>query len=222
MEHKDAVEAEPIVTQALDTLLEWAPTQGRPGADLRSAVGHLKLHVMAYLHDDVLGPPLLECFALACETGINLMQMDNVRQTAAAQVAISVGAITVRGALIELSLASEARILAAMTFRSRQEVEALKLRINEIFTAMEEETADAMDAMTYRALISLHAAVTFHLIETARPLPRLLRFEFGLPMPTLLIAHRLYADAGRAEELLAENHVVHPAFAPRFGRALSQ
>jgi len=73
----------------------------------------------------------------------------------------------------------------------------------------------------YRALVELHGALMFHLIETARPLPRLLAFEFAAPLATLLIGYRLYADAGRADELRAENKVVHPAFAPPSGRALS-
>ena len=86
---------------------------------------------------------------------------------------------------------------------------------------MEEIAADDMDQMTYQALVRLHAAVTFFLVETARPLPRMLNFQFGAPMPTLVAAYRLYADAGRADELRAENKVVHPAFMRPFGKALS-
>jgi prophage DNA circulation protein len=60
-----------------------------------------------------------------------------------------------------------------------------------------------------------------HLVETARPLPRMLNYRFYLTMPNVVMAHRLYADASRADELRNENKIVHPAFCPRQGRALS-
>jgi prophage DNA circulation protein len=49
----------------------------------------------------------------------------------------------------------------------------------------------------------------------------MLNFAFARVMPTLVLAHRLYADPGRADQLLAENKIVHPAFAPAAGRGLS-
>ena len=38
---------------------------------------------------------------------------------------------------------------------------------------------------------------------------------------SLTLGQRLYGDAGRADELVAENEIVHPLFASRAGRALS-
>ena len=40
-------------------------------------------------------------------------------------------------------------------------------------------------------------------------------------MPSLRMAQRAYADPSRHEELIAENHVVHPAFMPREGIMLA-
>jgi prophage DNA circulation protein len=37
-----------------------------------------------------------------------------------------------------------------------------------------------------------------------------------------VLAYRLYADASRADEIRAENKVVHPAFCPPTGIALSR
>jgi len=71
-------------------------------------------------------------------------------------------------------------------------------------------------------LIGLHAAIIAHLTATARPLPQLLYFRFGNIIPTLVVAQKLYADAGRADELRRENKVVHPAFTLPTGRALSR
>ena len=96
-----------------------------------------------------------------------------------------------------------------------------RLEINDAFDDAEEVAADEMALVVYRTTISLHAAVTFHLYATAQPLPQMLAFQFAAIRPTLIQSYRLYADASRADELRQENKVVHPAFAPRAGRALS-
>jgi prophage DNA circulation protein len=46
-------------------------------------------------------------------------------------------------------------------------------------------------------------------------------YQFAVPLPSLVIAHRLYQDASRADQIRAENKVVHPAFCPPLGVALS-
>ena len=126
-----------------------------------------------------------------------------------------------RNALINFALATQGKVLLATKFDSYDDAYTMKLNMNAAFAPMEEIAADDMEQMTYQALVRLHAAVTFFLVETARPLPRMLNFQFGAPMPTLVAAYRLYADAGRADELRAENKVVHPAFMRPFGKALS-
>jgi prophage DNA circulation protein len=74
----------------------------------------------------------------------------------------------------------------------------------------------------YRALVSLHGAITFDLNTRALPLPRIVVFQAPSILPTLWVANRLYGDAGRESELRAENNLVHPAFMPPTIRALSQ
>jgi prophage DNA circulation protein len=218
----DAIEATPIVNTTIDALLGWLPTQGRPGADARRACGDVKANCLQWLRADTLGPPLAEAFDLSREAGVTLPQMDNVRSITAAQSAYLVGAIVARDACIELALVEMSTIIGDTVFVSKPDVEAVRIVINDAFNPIEEEVADQMDSMSYRALIGLHAAIISHLTETARPLPQLLRFRFGFPMPTLLVAHKLYADAGRADELRRENKVVHPAFEIPQGRALSR
>lgn len=217
----DAKEAIPIVTTTLAALLSWTATRGREGANLRAAVGDVVAHTPALLQDNAIALPLIRCFDLARIAGINLQQIEHVRRVAAEQAAVSVGAIMTRDTMIELALATAALIIAATKFVSREDVDRVKQTINAAFDAIEEEIADQMDAMTWRALVKVRAAIVMHLYETARPLPRILNFNFNLPMPTLVMAHKLYADAGRADELRNENKVVHPGFCRPFGRALS-
>jgi prophage DNA circulation protein len=216
-------DAAPIVIVTMDALLQWLPKQGHPGSSARRACGDVKARCLQYLRSDALGPPLAEAFQLSREAGLTLQQMDNVRSVAAAQVATLVGSIVVRDACIELALVEMSRIIAAVAFVSKLDVESVRDKIvNPAFAEVEEEVADQMDSIMYRALIGLHAAIIAFLTETARPLPRMLYFNFAQPQPTLMIAYKLYADAGRADELRKENKVVHPAFELPIGRALSQ
>jgi len=217
----DALEAAPIVNDTLKALLAWAPTRGREGANLRSAVNAVRAKIMSLLQDDELGPPLAQCFALAQATGASMNAIENVRATAAAARPSSAGAITIRNGLIQFCLVTQGRILAKTTFVSRNDVDRTRAMLHAAFVAIQDDVADVMDAMAYRAIVELHAAMTFYLIETARPLPRMLNYRFNLPLPTLTIAQKLYYDAARADELRAENKIVHPAFAPRIGRAMS-
>jgi prophage DNA circulation protein len=147
--------------------------------------------------------------------------MGYVRSVAAATEPASLGATLIKNSLIELCLATECRIIADMTFTSRDAAERTKETMSEAFDAMQEIAADDMDSITYRALIGLQAAMTVFLLTAQRPLPRMLNFQFAAPGPTLVFAHKLYQDAGRADQLREENRVVHPLFMGPFGRALA-
>ena len=118
-------------------------------------------------------------------------------------------------------MSMQANIIIDMQFESCDDVEKTKAMINASFGRLEELLADQMDSMTFQAAIGLHAAITFYLIENARPLPRMLNYSFNVTMSTLLLSQRLYADAGRADDIRNENRIIHPLFCPRVGRALS-
>jgi prophage DNA circulation protein len=217
----DAVEATPIMQRALANLLRAAPTRGRPGADLRTACGDLSANAQFLIQANASGAPLAKCFDLAIASGVTQPQVAFVRMQAELETPVLLGAALMKEAIIGMCLAYEGQLISRMTFTSRDEVDALKLQVNDAFFVAEESAADEMDQMTYRALVELHAAIVAHLVDTARPLPRMLRFEFAISMPTLVTAQRLYYDASRADELRDENKVVHPAFQLPIGRALS-
>lgn len=221
MFRQDAIEAGPIINDTLAALLAWAPTRGREGATLRAAINEVRVNAFSLLHDDEIGPPLAQCFALAREVGATFKIIEKVRATAAQANPTLAGAILIRDSLIMFCLETQARIIAETPFVSRQDVEETKALFSAGMDQVQEDLADRMDAMTFRAVIELHAAVGFFLVETARPLPRMLKFQFNLPLPSLAIAQKLYHDAGRADELRQENKIVHPAFCQLRGRALS-
>lgn len=222
MNKTDAIEARVILDATLAALLEWARTLGRPGSNLRVAIGDVRAYALPLLQNDAIELPLMGCFNLAFTSGIGLPQIETVRRVAASYTATSLGAIMTKDTLIQLALATTGQVISNMVFTSRQDVDRIRLAVNKAFEDIEEVIADQMDAMTWRAVVALHAAITNHLTETARPLPRMLNYRFNVTMPSLALAQRLYGDASRADELRGENKIVHPAFCLREGQALSQ
>jgi len=217
----DAKEAVPICNRVLTYMLALAPTRGRPGSDLRTAVGDFLADAESLIANDQAGPPLDAIFELARVTGLTQPQIESVRLAAVAETPKLLGAVLIQNALIRFCLAYECRIIADMAFVSRQDVDNIKNIMMAAFEPSQELAADDMDQAAYMALVQLHAALAFHLDQTARPLPRILTYAFMDVLPTLVLAYRLYADAGRADEVRAENKIVHPAFGLREGNALS-
>ena len=221
MNRADAVEAAPIVQRMLTNLIATVPSQGRPGSDARTAIGDARANALKLCTDDALGPPLVQCFTLARLSGATMQQIDVVRQGVEQETPTTLGGKLVQNAAIRLCLACEARMIAAMTFVSRQDVTAIKKQMYQPFYDAQEIAADDMDQATFQALIRLNGAMVNHLVSTALPLPRMLSFQFFEPLPSLVMAYKLYDDASRCDELREENKVVHPAFCPPTGQALS-
>jgi hypothetical protein len=221
MYRADVNEAVPICQRVLSYALTTVNTRGRSGSDVRTAIGAFIANAPTLLRNDLAGPPLADIFDKLQLAGVTLPQLAAIGAQAELEAPVTVGALLIKNSLIHFTYATEGVVLANVTFTSRDDVAYVKQQMNDAFAVMEEVAADDMDQMMFQALIRLHAAIMFFLVETARPLPQMLNFQFAMAMPTLIIAYRLYADASRADELRAENKVVHPAFAPRIGRALS-
>lgn len=222
MKRLDANEAAPLLDRMMAALLGTVPDKGRPGSQARTAIGDIRAHALSLLLADALGTPLDEAFDLVRQTGATWQAIETVRQTIEQETPVSLGAMLVQNAGIRLCLATEAIIISTLNFVSRQDVETVKTALQQPFIDAEEIAADDMDQMTFQSLISLHGALTNHLVATARPLPRMLNYQFFVPLPSLVLAYRLYEDASRADEVRDENKVVHPAFCPVVGKALSQ
>ena len=181
----------------------------------------LRVNAVSVVMADAYGPPLAAIFQQAVTNGITLSQMEYVRNVATSQSPVSAGAILACNVMILDALAAEGWIVSNTTFVSRNDVEATRQVINAAFAPAEETIADSMDATGYLAVLSLHAAIGYHLTLTAQPLPLMLNYAFAASYPSLVVAQKLYADASRADELREENDVIHPAFMPLTGQALS-
>jgi prophage DNA circulation protein len=215
-------EAAAIIVVAIDMLLATSnDQQGRAGSDLRRACGDMKANVKTYIAENEIAAKVANCFEQARLTGATVDDFNRIRIAVDDGAAISLIAVLLQQACICYSLQQMALVIEAMTFTSRDDVDAMRDLVNVAFNEAEEYAADGMALTVYRALITLHAALVFYLYQTARPLPRMLGFEFAAIRPTLVQSYRLYDTASRADELRAENKIIHPAFAPRSGRALA-
>lgn len=189
-------------------------------ADLRSACGELNANGPALL-DAGIGAPLSDALDLARQCGADLTGFGRLRSGLLALMPSTyVGRAIVRGGLV-FCLVQESRVLSATTFGNADEATANVSRMNDAFAPAEDLAADAGDWVLNRALVKLHAAVTRDLVTRGSRLPRMAPYSTGSSQPSLAVANLLYADAGRADELVLQNGVQHPLFMPAAGRALS-
>ena len=221
MDRIDATEAAGVVDRMMAGLLKTVPPRGRAGSDARTAINDVRANAFFLLMNNEIGQPIADAFNAAFLAGCTLPSMIDVRTQIELEAPQTLGATLVRDTGVNFCLAIEGKIIAGMTFVSRQDVETLKANIAPSFADAEEIAADAMDSVTYRTLVALHAAINNHLVKTAMPLPMMLDYYFYEPLPTLVMAYRLYGDASRADEIRNENNVVHPAFCPPIGKALA-
>jgi prophage DNA circulation protein len=221
MDKADALEAAEIVGHCCDHLIKTVAQYGRPGSDAREQISQTKARAYQYLRADTIGPELDRCFELARQAGANVYQMETVRVYTSMEKPVTLGATLIQNSLIQWCLAEEAAIIADMTFISRQDIDRVKKRIGQPFEEAEEQAADDMDQAVFRGLIALQGATVQHLVVAARPLPQMLDYQFAAPSNTLVISYRLYSDAGRSDQVRDENKIIHPAFAPATGQALS-
>lgn len=219
-QRRRAVAALKAVLAAL--MAAGGPGTGQPGADLRRLCGALSAGAADAIQADAFGSPLRACFEAAVAAGSTFDGMDRVRAVAQSVTDDDLPVQWIAQSAARCALAMMVRILAVTTFTSRQDIDVALARINAAFAPAEDFAAGQFDNTVWRALTGAHAAVVRDLTARARPLPRIVPYAFETRMPLLTLATRLFGDAGRADELLAENRdAVHPLFMPAAGRALS-
>jgi prophage DNA circulation protein len=119
------------------------------------------------------------------------------------------------------ALVSLARASASYQPSSYNDAAALRVVLaaaldNEITAA-----GDAGEDASYTALKALRSAVVQDLTVRGASLPSIVTVNLQLPLPSLVIAHRLYLDASRSDQIAAEAGAIHPAFCPTTFQALA-
>lgn len=196
---------------------------GALGAQARYLCGSLSINAGVEMQaGGIFWVSFAACFEAVQQAGATFENMEVVRSTAEALKPTGLPAIAVRNFAVRMSLAEQARILAAMTFTSRIDIDRYFDIINASFDAAELLAADNHDNIAYLALLSIHSAVSNDLANRSRPLPRMTTFSFTNSLPSLNLAQRIYGDPSRADEIAAENKVIHPLFMPSVIDALSE
>lgn len=194
--------------------------QTGPVVALRRGVGMMMVDPNM-VHLPTMAFAMSVCLDLARHSGATLVTMDRVRKAMLEEKPKTLPGVLTVDTIVRLTLASEARIIAYMQFRSRDEVELIANAVNAAFRQSEEVASDNLDSGTYVALIMLHGHVVKHLSDRGRKTPRVITYDYQAVMPALRMAQLAYADAKRFNELIDENHVVHPAFMPKEGKMLA-
>jgi prophage DNA circulation protein len=216
------VEATAILNRVAALLISAARNEaGRQGAELRLACGDLVDGVAVHLSERRIGEHLAAVFRAATEAGCRFSQIEQVlagiqRERPSSPIAKAICTGCTWFGLIEM-----ARISSVTAFRSREDAQSIGVRVNATFAPAEDAAADQGEHRFYRDLVALHAAVTRDLVERGRPLPRIVPYRTAMRLPALALSNRIYGAADRADELVGENHAVHPLFMPAAGRAFS-
>lgn len=116
-----------------------------------------------------------------------------------------------------LALSNQARVLAVaitdttVVATSDQATALRDALVAQIDTELEVNDPPAAVA---RALAAVRAAVVRDVAARSEFLRSRSTFTPQAVLPAVVLAHRIYQDAGRADELVARNGVAHPAFVP--------
>lgn len=129
---------------------------------------------------------------------------------------------TATGALLRrAALAALVRAVASYAPTSYNDAAAVR---SSVTAALDDEiliAGDAGDDNTYAALRSVRQSVVQVLTAAGASLASLQAFGFNAPLPALTLAERIYQDASRADQLVAQVAPVHPAFMPPSFQALA-
>jgi prophage DNA circulation protein len=113
--------------------------------------------------------------------------------------------------------------LAASSYRPSSYDDAITLR-DQVATLLDNEiktAGNAGDDPGFSAMRALRAAVVADLTKRGATLAPLADLSVARSLPALVLAHRLYQDGTRADELVARVNPAHPSFMPQKFRALA-
>jgi hypothetical protein len=214
-------EALAICGRLMTQLLNFSIAPGIDGANFRTAVGVLLGNFNILIESQTVGAQLLACFDLARIAGATLNVFDNVREAAAAEAPQFPLGIRIVNAALIMSLSEQSQIITGMTFASRTDVDVLMDAMAIIIDDIKLRGSESFEVNDYRNVVALSALLIYHLSATERLLPQIVTYHMPVNYPALALANRIYGDASRSDELIAENKTVHPAFMQRDIIALS-
>jgi prophage DNA circulation protein len=144
---------------------------------------------------------------------------------AGGSVGIGAAMATMRDAMAaacrRAALVSLARASASYQPSSYNDAAALRVALSEALGVEITAAGDCGQDASYLALKSLRASVVQDLTVRGASLPSIVTVTFAMSLPSLVIAHTLYLDASRSDQITAESGAIHPAFCPATFKALA-
>jgi len=116
-----------------------------------------------------------------------------------------------RELLRQLALAQWCSIEANAEHDSYQDASGVR---DDLTTRLDTEAEATADDGVYSALLAMRATVVTSIPPPGQTLPYLITYTPRITLPSLVIAHQLYGDAARSDEIVARNRPVHPGFMP--------
>lgn len=114
----------------------------------------------------------------------------------------------------QAAAAEAVRAVAGIDFSSYDDAAAERDRLASAIDGLALEAADAGDDAAWLACEDLRRAMVRDVTARGGSLARLTQHVIATDRPLLVVAHALYGDAGRAEELAQRNRIRHPGFVP--------
>lgn len=108
------------------------------------------------------------------------------------------------------AIASVARAAVSLPFTSRDEA----IAASDVLSAEIDDVAEDVDDDTYVALRNMRVALAAHLSRVASTLPEIRTYTVAQDSSVTMIAHWLYGDATRADEIVARNSIKNPGLIP--------
>lgn len=220
--NKEIVEINGIVNRLLDNLSLTITSQtGSQGIELRHQIGNIRSNYNSMISGGTFPTELQSCFKEALTANVTLASLFRVHLGLFQELPI--GAIS--SAIVQMGilfcLSAESRMITSIEFNSRDDVELMMNKMRDTFDVARLLAADAPDTTSYQKLTILAGNLISHLSDVARPLARMVTFIMSASFPSLTLSQRIYYSADRAEEIVAENKIIHPAFCTREIRGLS-
>lgn len=153
----------------------------------------------------------------------SLAQFSTMQPVPPGQIGGAMGVVqSALGSLMRrYALAQIAESLTAYQPASREDADAVMDAVIPLFDAEILAAADGGDDNSYLALRALRQSVLADMNARGADASVIATFEFGVPLPSLVLANRIYRDAGREGDLVRQINPVHPAFCPRTFQALA-
>jgi len=219
----EADEVKAVVNGILDGLAQTVSSlAGEAGGAARRQIGDVRAFYLTMLSAGTFATELLACYTTIRQAGASILSMGIMLEKLFANPPLNSHiSISILQLAIVFNLTTQSRMWTTTIFKSRDEVDQAIKSMKSFFDQAREMAADAMDSQTYQEIVSLYASLMEFLDNTSRPLPRMIRIPMPLTFPVYKVAYLVYQDTTRAQEVVDENAIVHPAFCPRDLRGLS-